>query len=142
MVKQLVEVERVIYETLVGRVADSHWWRVKQTMKACELKMDKGGFELLIGLRKTSPKFYSSYHKIKARLTKEIEPQLDQGMTGLQFIRLLEKEKISPNQSTVSRWFVRAGGYKRNGFYSKTVLLPIAAVALIYLNKQANKLGV
>ncbi|AFZ56704.1 hypothetical protein H6G54_17260 [Anabaena cylindrica FACHB-243] len=36
--------ERIIYETLLGvRVCDSHWWRVRQSMIACELPLTKSG---------------------------------------------------------------------------------------------------
>jgi hypothetical protein len=133
-----MEQERIVYETLKGRVTDIHWWRVKQAMASCELPMNKEGFELFINLRKTSPRYYSQYHKVKAKLSKEIEPQIGQGLTGKQFVELLEQLQIKPNQSTISRWFVRAGGFKAKAFYNKTVLLPIAAMALIYQAKNQS----
>jgi hypothetical protein len=139
-----MEQERIVYETLMGRVTDIHWWRVKQSMISCELPMTKEGFQLLISLRKTSPRYYSQYSKIKTKLSKELEPQIGQGLTGKQFVQLLEELQIYPNQSTVSRWFVRAGGYKAKSFYNKTVLVPIAAMALIYKSKneaQLTKVG-
>ena len=130
--------ERVIYETLMGyRVNDVHWWRVKKSMQACDFPLDKGGFELFINLRKTSPKYYSQFHKIKAILDSKAG-DIGDGMTGKQFIKYLEQEKITPHQSTLSRWFVRAGGYKAKSFYNKTVLIPITAMALIYQSRTAT----
>jgi len=54
------------------------------------------------------------------------------GMTGAEVKRYLEVEKISPSQSTLSRWFVKSGGYRAAAFYNKTVLTPVIAMALIY----------
>lgn len=135
--------ERIIYETLLGgRVCDSHWWRVRQSMIACELSLTKSGFELFIALKKTSPRYFSLYHKVKAQISKQIEPAIGEGITGEQFINLLEKLNIHPNQSTISRWFKNCGGFKSKSFYNKTVLLPIAAIALIYKSKiQSSQLA-
>ena len=135
--------ERIIYETLLGgRVCDSHWWRVRQSMITCELPLTKSGFELFIALKKTSPRYFSQYHKVKVQVSKQIEPAIGEGITGEQFINLLEKLNIHPNQSTISRWFKNCGGFKSKGFYNKTVLLPIAAIALIYKSKiQSSQLA-
>ena len=133
-----MEKERLIYETLMGeRCSDVHWWRTKKAMAACELSLDKQGFELFINLRKTSPKHYSQFHKIKAILDKKTA-DIGDGMTGKDFIKYLEKEQITPHQSTLSRWFVKAGGYKAKAFYAKAVLIPITALALIYQHRSAN----
>ena len=138
-----MEESRTIYETLAGcRVNDVHWWRVKKTMTVCELPLTKSGFELFISLRKTSPRYFSQYHKIKSQITQQIEQVIGEGITGEQFLKLLEQLNINPNQSTVSRWFKWCGGFKFKGFYNKTVLLPICAVALIYKVKvQDSKLS-
>jgi hypothetical protein len=131
--------ERTIYETLVGqRVNDVHWWRVRQSMSACELPLTKSGFELFISLKKISPRYFSQYHKVKAQISKQLEPAIGEGITGEQFINLLKKLNIQPNQSTISRWFKDCGGFKSKGFYNKQALLPIAAVALIYKSKMQS----
>jgi hypothetical protein len=134
-----MENERIIYETVLGsRVCDSHWWRVKKSMSACELSLDKSGFELFLNLRKISPRYFSQYHKIKSQITRQIEQAIGEGITGEQFLKLLEQLNINPNQSTVSRWFKTAGGYKAKAFYAKQILIPICAVALIYKAKVQN----
>ncbi|UKP01405.1 hypothetical protein [Nostoc sp. UHCC 0870] len=134
-----MEEPRIIYETLKGeRVNDVHWWRVKQVMITCELPLNKSGFELFIALKKTSPRYFSQYHKVKRQITKQLEPSIGEGITGEQFVKLLEQLNIHPNQSTISRWFKSCGGYKSKAFYNKTVLIPICAIALIYKSKTQN----
>lgn len=136
-----MENARIIYETLIGRCSDSHWSKTKKLMIACDLPMDKDGFNVLIGLRKVSPRYFSKYVEIKDELTslgKELLPAIGLGITGEQFINLIEKLGINPNQSTVSRWFKSAGGYKAKNHYSKQVILPIIATALIYKSKVQN----
>ncbi len=138
-IKTMENQERVIYETLIGeRVCDSHWWRVRKSMITCELPLTKSGFELFIALKKTSPRYFSQYHKVKVQISKQLEPSIGEGITGEQFIKLLEQLNIHPNQSTISRWFKRCGGYKSKAFYNKTVLIPICALALIYKSKKQN----
>ncbi|MDP5337821.1 MAG: hypothetical protein NWQ28_04505 [Nodularia sp. (in: cyanobacteria)] len=135
-----MEEPRIIYETLAGvRVNDVHWWRVKQAMITCELPLTKSGFELFIALKKTSPRYFSQYHKVKAQISKQLEPSIGEGITGGQFIKLLSQLNIHPNQSTISRWFKSCGGFKSKAFYNKTVLIPICALALIYKAKIQNK---
>ncbi|MFM7408859.1 MAG: hypothetical protein ACKO3K_19930 [Cuspidothrix sp.] len=133
-----MEQERTIYETLIGaRVHDVHWWRTKKAMKVAELPLTKDGFQLFIALRKTSPRYFSQYHKIKGQISR-IESSIGDGCTGEQFINLLEKLGITPNKGTISRWFKTAGGFKAKSFYAKQVLIPICAVALIYKSKVQN----
>lgn len=134
-----MEQERIVYETLVGkRVCDTHWWRVKKVMKNCELPLTKYGFNLYLSLKKTSPRYFTQYHKVKGLIAQKIEPLLGEGLSGDEFLKILEKVNIHPHQSTVSRWFKGIGGFKASGFYSKTSLLPIVAIALIYKAKTQN----
>lgn len=140
-----MEQERTIYETLIGaRVHDVHWWRTRKAMETAELPFTKDGFELFIALRKTSPRYFSQYHKIKGQISK-VESSIGEGCTGEQFINLLNKLGITPNKGTISRWFKTAGGFKAKSFYAKQVLIPICAVALIYKSKvqssQLSKIG-
>ncbi|MEA5554398.1 hypothetical protein VB713_26035 [Anabaena cylindrica UHCC 0172] len=141
-----MEQTRVIYETLLGkRCSDTHWWKTKKLMADCQLPTDKQGFEVLINLRNVSPRYFSKYHEIKDELTelgKQMLPAIGEGITGEQYLGLLNKLEINPNQSTVSRWFKSCGGFKSKGFYSKQTVLPIVAIALIYKSKlQSNQLS-
>jgi hypothetical protein len=138
-----MEQERTVYETLLGeRVSDTHWWRVKKVMASAELPLTKTGFDLFLSLKKTSPRHFTQYHKIKGLMSRQIEPMLGEGLSGEEFLKVLEKVNIHPHQSTVSRWFRAVGGYKATAFYSKFALLPIVATALIYKSKaQKNQLA-
>ena len=137
-----MEQTRAIYETLAGkRVSDSHWSKTKKLMNACELPLDKDGFSVLVNLRKVSPRYFSKYVEIKNELTqlgKQLLPAIGLGVTGKQFLELLDKLQIHPNQGTVSRWFRSVGGFKSSGNYSKQVILPIVATALIYKAKNQS----
>ena len=132
---------RAIYETLLNRrCADSHWSRTKKTLKDCSLPLTSEGFVILINLRKVSPRYFRKYSEIKEKLQamgREILPNLNEfkGITGGEFLKLLNDYEIYPNQSTVSRWFKNVGGFRKGNFYSKSVALPLIAVALIYKAK-------
>jgi hypothetical protein len=137
-----MEQTRIIYETLIGkRCSDTHWSKTKKLMVACELPQDKDGFNVLINLRKVSPRYFTKYVEIKDELTqlgKQLLPAIGLGLTGEQFINLIQKLEIHPNQSTVSRWFKSVGGFKSKGIYSKQIILPLVANALIYKSKVQN----
>jgi hypothetical protein len=137
-----MEQSRIIYETLTGkRVSDSHWTKTKKLMIACELPLDKDGFSVLVNLRKVSPRYFSKYVEVKDQLTslgRELLPAIGLGVTGKQFLELIERLEIKPNQGTVSRWFRSVGGFKSSGNYSKQVILPIIATALIYKAKNQS----
>lgn len=137
-----MEQSRIIYETLTGkRVSDSHWTKTKKLMIACELPLDKDGFSVLVNLRKVSPRYFSKYVEVKEELTqlgKQLLPAIGLGVTGKQFLELLDKLQIHPNQGTVSRWFRSVGGFKSSGNYDKKTILPIIATALIYKAKNQS----
>ncbi|MBD2364776.1 hypothetical protein H6G36_27000 [Anabaena minutissima FACHB-250] len=137
-----MEQTRAIYETLLGkRCSDSHWSKTKKLMADCQLPLDKDGFQVLINLRKVSPRYFSKYHEIKDELTrlgKQMLPAIGEGITGEQFLNLLKKLEVNPNQSTVSRWFKSCGGFRSKGFYDKKTILPVVAVALIYKHKNQS----
>ncbi|MFM6005779.1 MAG: hypothetical protein ACKPA7_19140, partial [Sphaerospermopsis kisseleviana] len=91
-------------------------------MIACELPLDKDGFSVLVNLRKVTPRYFSKYIEIKDQLTslgRELLPAIGLGITGEQFLELIARLEIHPNQSTVSRWFKAIGGFRSKGFYDK-----------------------
>ena len=137
-----MEQSRIIYETLAGkRVSDSHWSKTKKLMLTCELPLDKDGFSVLVNLRKVSPRYFSKYVEIKDQLTRlgrELLPAIGLGITGKQFLELIARLEIHPNQGTVSRWFRSVGGFKSKGNYDKKTILPIIATALIYKAKNQS----
>lgn len=141
-----MEQTRAIYETLLGkRCSDTHWSKTKKLMTACELPLDKDGLNVLINLRKVSPRYFSKYVEIKDELTqlgKQLLPAIGWGITGKQFLELVARLEIRPNQGTVSRWFKSVGGFKSSANYTKQATLPIMDTALIYKFKnQSSKLS-
>ena len=137
-----MEQTRAIYETLAGkRVSDTHWSKTKKLMLACELPLDKDGFSVLVNLRKVSPRYFSKYVEVKDQLTslgRELLPAIGLVITGKQFLELIARLEIRPNQGTVSRWFRSVGGFKSSGNYDKKTILPIVATALIYKAKNQS----
>jgi hypothetical protein len=133
---QKTDQARVIYETLLNkRVSDSHWTKIKKLMVECDLPLDPQGFRVMAGLRSTCPRYFTLYSEIKDELTsfgREILPELSGGVTGEQFLSILKRRGINPDQSTVSRWFRSVGGFGRKIFYVKATILPVLATALIY----------
>ncbi|MFM7405626.1 MAG: hypothetical protein ACKO3K_02870 [Cuspidothrix sp.] len=123
------------------RCSDSHWSKTKKLMSACDLPQDKDGFSVLINLRKVSPRYFSKYVEIKNDLTslgRELLPAIGEGITGQQFLDLIERLEIKPNQGTVSRWFKSVGGFRSKSNYDKKTILPIIATALIYKAKNQS----
>lgn len=137
-----MEEARVIYETLLGaRCSDSNWAKTKKTMDACGLPKDYDGFSTLIGLRKCCPRYFRKYAEIKEKLTaisKEIKPKVPPVVTGGEFVNILAKCGIKPNQSTISRWFKNHGGFKANKQYDTHTIYCILGCAFIY---KARKTG-
>jgi hypothetical protein len=141
-----MEQSRVIYETLLHkRCSDSHWTKTKKLMIACDLPQDHDGFSILINLRKVSPRYFTKYVEIKDELTRmgnQLLPAISLGITGNQFLELLQNLQIKPDQGTVSRWFKNVGGFRSKRYYEKSVILPVLAIALIYRHrKQSNQLN-
>jgi hypothetical protein len=83
--------------------------------------------------------------EIKDELTRmgnQLLPAISLGITGNQFLELLQNLQINPDQGTVSRWFKNVGGFKSKRYYEKSVILPVLAIALIYRHKkQSNQLN-
>lgn len=135
-----MEESRIIYETLIeSRCSDSHWAKVKKLMSVCQLPMDKDGLKIIINLRKVCPRYFRKYTDIKEQLIamgRELKPAFDNGVSGTEFLNIINQYNINPDQSTVSRWFKSVGGFKRDKEYDKQTILPIVACALIYKSKK------
>lgn len=138
-----METGRVIYETLLdSRCSDSHWSKVKRLMSACGLPMDKDGLKVLIELRKVCPRYFRKYAEIKEQLTamgRELKPAIKDGVSGNEFLAIISQHNITPDQSTVSRWFKPIGGFKRDKEYDEQTILPIVACALIYKSRKHSE---
>ena len=105
-----MEQSRVIYETLLHkRCSDSHWTKTKKLMIACDLPQDHDGFNILINLRKVSPRYFTKYVEIKDELTRmgnQLLPAISLGITGNQFLELLQNLQINPALSPLEMKYV------------------------------------
>ena len=143
----LMENSRIIYETLIkSRCSDSHWSKVKSLANTCGIILDRQGLNLIINLRKLNPRYFNLYPQIQPcliRLGESVSGEIAKGASGLEIVQIIHAElKITPNYSTVTRWFSRAGlQFRRNDFYDKQSCMIILTNALIFKAKQARLRG-
>jgi hypothetical protein len=142
-----MENSRIIYETLIkSRCSDSHWSKVKGLAAAADIPLDRDGLKVLIQLRKLNPRYFNLYPQIQPyliRLGESISGGIVRGASGLEIIRIIRSElKITPNYSTVTRWFTRAGlKFRHDNFYDKQSCMIVLSSALIFKAKQARLRG-
>ncbi|NEP12040.1 MAG: hypothetical protein F6K14_17890 [Symploca sp. SIO2C1] len=135
---------RLAYERYLGkRVSDSHWSQIKRTLK-------EGGFEVTSDtvifyakLRESLPrssvgvlKVFENYQKAEKLLAINSSK-----IKGSEILNILNAEGISPHPSTISRWFKRLGGFRKNRLYFPEKLTPVLTAAFLYKASQSIKLG-
>ena len=138
-----MELLRDYYEIRLNkRVADSHWWKVKRTLLDAGLELTKDNLNHYLDIRKFCPRYSVNFKTLSGKLKAFSEylgnkPQ----MSGEKFCLYLKTQKLSPNQSTVSRWFKSVGGYRRDRNYTVKELSIIAVSAFTYQIKEEQKKG-
>ena len=143
----LMENSRIIYETLIkSRCSDSHWSKVKSLANTCGIILDRQGLNLIINLRKLNPRYFNLYPQIQPcliRLGESISGSIVRGAIGLEIVQIIKSDlKINPDQSTITRWFSRAGlKFRHNDFYDKQSCMIVLTNALIFKAKQARLKG-
>jgi len=141
----LMENPRSIYETLAGkRCSDAHWSKIKRLAINSDIPLDVEGIKGLIALRKINPRYFSLYPEIRSQLS-EIGLSLgDFGIriSGENLVKLInERLNISPDITTVYRWFYRANTtFKRKQWYDRKTAMMVITNALIYKAKN-HRLG-
>lgn len=141
----LMENPRSIYETLTGkRCSDTHWSKIKRLAASSDIPLDTEGLKGLIALRKINPRYFNLYPEIRIQLS-EIGLSLgDFGLriSGENLVHLInEKLNISPDISTVYRWFYRADTtFKRKQWYDRNTAMMVLTNALIYKAK-SHRIG-
>lgn len=133
---------RLAYEAIMGRVSDSHWYRVKSLLKKHRLEISVRNVQLFAEIRKLIPRsaigvegILDCYQKVDEILSKS-----QRDFLGLEVIEMLQKYGVKPHQTTISRWFKPLGGYKRDKEYSPKKLQSVFILALIYKAHNAIKL--
>ncbi|MTJ10539.1 hypothetical protein [Anabaena sp. UHCC 0204] len=136
----LMENPRSIYETLTGkRCSDTHWSKIKRLAASSDIPLDAEGLKGLIALRKINPRYFNLYPEIRNQLS-EIGLSLgDFGIriSGENLVKLInERLNISPDITTVYRWFYRANTtFKRKQWYDRKTAMMVLTNALIYKAK-------
>ena len=136
-----MEQSRIIYETLIGkRCSDSHWSKIKRLANSCDIPLDSDGLQGLIALRKINPRYFNLYPEIRSRLS---EIGLSLGNFGLRIsgenlVHLINDSlNISPDITTIYRWFYRAGTtFKSGQLYDRNICMIVLTNALIYKAKK------
>jgi hypothetical protein len=141
----LMENPRSIYEALINkRCSDSHWAKIKGLAINSDIPLDAEGLKGLIALRKINPRYFNLYPEIRNQLS-EIGLSLgDFGIriSGENLVKLInERLNISPDITTVYRWFYRANTtFKRKQWYDRKTAMMVLTNALIYKAKN-HRLG-
>lgn len=133
---------RTIYETLINqRCSDSHWSKIKKLADTVDIPLDKDGLKAIINLRKLNPRYFNLYPEIKNQLTdygESLSGELGLGVTGEKLITLINFSlKISPDITTVYRWFYRSGtNFKKTQWYDRKTAMMVLTNALIFKAKK------
>lgn len=133
---------RLAYEAIMGRVSDSHWYRVKVILKKHRLEISVKNVQLFADIRKLIPRsavgvegILDCYQEVDEILSKS-----QKDFKGVEVLNLLQKYGVNPHQTTVSRWFKPLGGYKKDKEYSPKKLQSVFILALIYKAHHSIKL--
>jgi hypothetical protein len=134
---------RLAYEIAMGRVSDSHWYRVKKILERHKLEICPKNVQLFASIRQQIPRsgigvegILDCYQKVE-----EILGKANRNFTGSEVLEMLHGYGVKPHQTTISRWFKPLGGYRRNAEYSPDQKLRnIFIQALIYKAQHSTKL--
>jgi len=134
---------RLAYEIAMGRVSDSHWYRVKKILERHKLEICPKNVQLFASIRQQIPRsgigvegILDCYQKVE-----EILGKANRNFTGSEVLEMLHGYGVKPHQTTISRWFKPLGGYRRNAEYSPDQKLRNVFIqALIYKAQHSTKL--
>jgi hypothetical protein len=125
---------RLAYEIIMGRVSDSHWYRVKKLLKKHRLDISVKNVQFFANIRQLIPRsaigvdgILDCYQKVE-----EILGKSNRVFRGSDVVELLRGYGIKPHQTTISRWFKPLGGYRKNKQYSPEKLKSVFVSAFLY----------
>ena len=135
---------RLAYERYKGRrVSDSNWSNVKKTLR-------EGGFDIT----EETVIFYAKLRELLPRSTASVVDIFEayqkaqnylalnsKAITGGEVLEVLQAQGINPHKGTISRWFKKLGGFRRNRLYYPEKLAPILTSAFLYKVSNTIKLG-
>ncbi|MFN6565215.1 MAG: hypothetical protein RMY28_036185 [Nostoc sp. ChiSLP01] len=127
---------REVYEAFLGdRICDTTWRTVRQFISESGLELDSNNLHEYAQLRKRYPKLSLTPLEFRAILGafdnfKKLLPKL---ITGDEFINLLISQNITPDISTIYRWFKQAGTkYNKSSCYSTEVMFSVIYRAVVW----------
>ncbi len=134
---------RLAYEIVMGRISDSHWYRVKKILSRHKLEICPKNVQLFASIRQQIPRsgigvegILDCYQKVE-----EILGKANRTFKGFEVLEMLHGYGVKPHQTTISRWFKPLGGYRRNAEYSPDEKLRnIFIQALIYKAQHSSQL--
>lgn len=133
---------RLAYELLIGRVSDSHWFRVRQLLKQQNLELTPKNVQFFAELKKLMPRsalgvvgLIESYRKADELLSKS-----NRNYKGAEILGILQQYGVKPHQTTVSRWFRPIGGYRKEREYSPDKVKNLLIQAFLYKAQFSTKL--
>lgn len=133
---------RIAYEFAVGRVTDKHWKDVEKILLNNQMEVTIENVQFFAEIRQVIPRSaigVSGIFKCFGEADKMLS-KTGKNLKGEELLSILHQYGIRPHQSTVTRWFKNAGGYKKNREYSPQDLKPILASAFVYQAMQSIKL--
>lgn len=127
------ESARLAYEAILGRVSDSHWYRVKRILKKHSLEVSVKNVQLFADIRSQIPRsaigvegILEYYQKAQVILSRA------KPLKGHEILEILGGYGVKPHQTTISRWFSPLGGYRKHREYQPEKLHSLFISALIY----------
>ena len=134
---------RLAYEITMGRVSDSHWYRVKKILEHHKLEICPKNVQLFASIREQIPRSAIGVERILDCYQKveEILGKAGKNFKGSEVLELLHGYGVKPHQTTISRWFKPLGGYRRNKEYPPEKLRNLFIQALIYKAQHSIKLS-
>lgn len=133
---------RETYEKQHRRIADSTWFKYLKSLKEMGLPVTIENLNVLRDVKKKyiyDIKIECAQQKDSLFTQKRELLMTKKSMTGGDFLDFLKNElQISPQSSTISRWFKVLNGFSKDRVYSSEQLEEILMSAIYYVKRHSN----
>lgn len=127
---------RIAYESFLGdRIGDTTWRSLKKFLLESGLELNANNLHEYATLRKSYPKLSLTPLEFRAILAAfgNAKNLIPNQIIGEEFIRLLIKQDIRPDISTIYRWFKQTGSkYSKMTIYSNSVIFAVIYRAVVW----------
>ena len=133
---------RLAYELIIGRVSDSHWFRVQRLLKLQNLELTPQNIQFFAELRKLMPRSALGVSGLieSYRTADEFISRSRRNYKGAEILGILHQYGVKPHQTTISRWFRPLGGYRKDREYSPEKIKSLLIQAFLYKAQFSTKL--